>query len=100
MIYLDKKNKIVFGSYEKMSTSLTATLVSICINVDPPITLPNTVPLAPPVVLSGKYVAFPEVGSDPRSYKLHKADQAWTADPTANASVFIVINSQGYAVIS
>ena len=78
---------------------MNVTLTSICITVDPQIQLRNTAP-SPPVALKGNYVAFPELGSDPRAYKLHKADAEWKTENTSIATVFIIIDQHGHAKIS
>lgn len=75
------------------------TTASICIEVDPAIDLANTTPSAP-VHLHGNYVAFPERGSDPRAYKLHKADANWQAEGLPVATVFVTVDEHGHAHIS
>ncbi len=78
---------------------MTASTQSICISIDPELQLPNTAP-SKPVRLKGNYVAFPEKDSDPRAYKLHKADDTWKAEDQSVATVFIVVDEQGQARIS
>jgi len=77
----------------------SANIASICIEIDPPIKLQNT-GMSKPVHLHGNYIAFPERGSDPRAYKLHKADPSWTAEGDAVATVFVTIDQHGGAYIS
>ena len=78
---------------------MSAIAHSICIVIDPAFYIHNTAP-SQPICLKGNYVAFPEKGSDPRAYKLHKADDTWKAEEQPIATVFVVVDEHGQARIS